>query len=125
MGKKFWGVDIQKEIGDAIKQTDMPNFLFVSRGAVTENSVLSGPGDRATDVQFTVWGGFAQFSDMELRELPNNVTGFRKIALIGAAFAAAGVKPKALDRVVDTDRTYTVTRVLTTSAEASWMLALR
>ena len=108
MGTKFFGVDIQAEIGAVMAPSEMPNFKLRKDGVDTD-----------------CHGWIKDYSVGEMLENPEIQQGDKKVLIIGKPLAAAGVEPAMDDFIVDGASIYTIVRARSNSSKATWICQCR
>lgn len=129
MGRKLFGIDVQKEIASAMPKVDCPFVgTLVKTPEPTENPTeLSGPGTPGTPVEYDVRGFVLEYALEEAQRSPGVLKGDKKILLIAKPLADAGVQPESEDVIVDADTglEYTVVTAKTDAATAKWICQCR
>lgn len=123
MGQKFFGVDLQAEMGAAIPPGSMPSFTLtktITDPTSTDDSSTSTSGP------YTCHGSISDYSFEDMKDDPLIQRGDKKISIIGLPLAQQGVEPADGDTLTDEDgKTYTIVNAHTTSFKASWIIQCR
>lgn len=127
MGKKFWGVDIQSEIAEAMPPADMLPLILTKRAVgIRSPSAQSAGTNPGPPRDYVCHGMIADYTVQQRIEDPLIQRGDKKIVIIAKPLADEGVRPDTNDVVTDDDgQIYTVIRAMSNSAEAVWICQCR
>lgn len=125
MGQKFWGVDIQKEIGLAMKQSDLPNYTLVKNPTNTRTTEAGGTNSRTITSPLTIHGSIVDFDISDLDSALQIQKEDVCLVVIGKTIDDAGTTIDKGDFVILDGRRRNVVNAKHDGARAAWRLQLR
>ena len=126
MGQKFWGVDIQKEISQAMKSSDLPGFTLVKNAATTRATGHESGGTNSLLVTtLQLHGAIVSFDTNDLDAGQQIEKDDVCLVVIGKTLDDAGIEIEKSDFIIVDNRRRSVVWCRHDGARAAWRVQLR
>lgn len=119
---KFFGIDVQATLAQAMPKTSMPNFVFTKHPIGNRNNAQLTAGSMVGSVPVTVgvWGAIGDFNEADIADGGQVQRGEIKIVIMAKPLEDLGLVIELSDNLTDGTRLYDVVRARIDGARAAW-----
>jgi hypothetical protein len=126
MGKKLFGIDVQKLVADAFKPKDTQKFILRKKSYAGYDPANPTSGRVETQVDYPCNGMVTSYSRFIFAQDDLIEDGDMRAVVVGRPLALQGVEPTKDDLFVDDEGTvYTIVKSDTTGLRATYILQIR